>query len=452
MKLTFLGAARTVTGSKYLIETEDTKILVDCGLFQGLKELRLKNWQPLPIDPASVDYVILTHAHIDHSGYLPLFVKNGFKGKILCSPATRDLCEILLPDSGRLHEEDAKFANKKGFSKHRPAFPLYTEDDARKVFKFFSPMPWNKKYQPNNNLEILLTPVGHILGANYVTIKSNGKSLVFSGDIGRFDDPLMYPPTPIKYADYLVVESTYGDRLHGGNDPKELLAKIINATIKKGGAVIIPAFAVGRAQLIMYYIYQLKQKRLIPDIPAYLDSPMATNVSRLYCRYDEDHKLSENEINAVCNSIEYVASVEESIKLDEKMFPKIIISASGMATGGRVVHHLKHFINDSRNTILFTGYQAEGTRGWRLLEGEKFIKMHGRFIPVKARIANIDNLSAHADYKHILEWLSGIENTPKKIFITHGKLTASESAKEKIEAKFGWKCLIPEYGQSVELK
>ncbi|MGD9153775.1 MAG: MBL fold metallo-hydrolase [Gammaproteobacteria bacterium] len=451
MRLTFLGATRTVTGSKYLIEVDNLKILVDCGLFQGLKELRLRNWAPLPIDPKTIDYVILTHAHIDHSGYLPLLVKNGFKGKILCSAATNDLCRILLPDSGRLHEEDARFANKKGFSKHKPALPLYTENDAKNVFKYLEIIDWDKEYTLATDLNIQLTPVGHILGANYITIKYNHKSLVFSGDVGRFDDPIIKAPAAIKHADYLVVESTYGDRLHSDVDPEKLLTEIINETSKRGGVVIIPAFAVGRSQLIMYYLYQLKQAELIPNIPIYLDSPMATNVSQLYCDYSNLHKLSKDSINAICNSIEYVKSPEESMEIDKYSFPKIIISASGMATGGRVLHHLKRFIEYEKNSVVFTSFQAAGTRGARLLNGEKSIKIHGRFIPVKAQIANIDNLSAHADYEDILHWLKGIENTPKRIFITHGELHASLSAKEKIENKFDWKCIVPEYGYTIEL-
>ncbi|MGD9107712.1 MAG: MBL fold metallo-hydrolase [Gammaproteobacteria bacterium] len=451
MRLTFLGATQTVTGSKYLIEADNLKILVDCGLFQGLKELRLRNWEPLPVDPKTIDYVILTHAHIDHSGYLPLLVKNGFKGKILCSAATNALCRILLPDSGRLHEEDARFANRKGFSKHKPALPLYTENDAKNVFKYLEIIDWDKEYTLATDFRIQLTPVGHILGANYVTIKYNHKSLAFSGDVGRFDDPIIKAPAAIEHADYLVVESTYGDRLHSDADPKKLLAKIINETSKRSGVIIIPAFAVGRSQLIMYYLYQLKQAELIPNIPIYLDSPMATNVSQLYCDYSNLHKLSKDSINAICNSIEYVKTPEESMEIDKYSFPKIIISASGMATGGRVLHHLKRFIEYEKNSVVFTSFQAAGTRGARLLNGEKSIKIHGRFIPVKAQIADIDNLSAHADYEDILHWLEGIENTPKRIFITHGELHASLSAKEKIENKFGWTCIVPKYGYTVEL-
>lgn len=452
MRLTFLGATQTVTGSKYLIETDDLKILIDCGLFQGLKELRLRNWEPSPFDPKTIDYVILTHAHIDHSGYLPLLVKNGFKGKILCSAATNDLCHILLPDSGRIQEEDAKFANKKGFSKHKPALPLYTENDANNVFKYMETIDWNKEYTLAANLNIQLTPVGHILGANYVTIKYNNKSLVFSGDVGRFDDPIIKAPATIKHADYLVVESTYGDRLHSDADPKTLLTDIINETNKRGGVIIIPAFAVGRAQLIIYYLYQLKQAGLIPNIPTYLDSPMATNVSQLYCDYTNLHRLSKSQVDEICNSIEYVKTPEESKELDQYSSPKIIVSASGMATGGRVLHHIKRFIEHEKNSIIFTSYQAAGTRGARLLNGEKSIKIHGILIPVKAQIASIDNLSAHADYEDILTWLEGIENTPKHIFITHGELHASLSAKEKIENKFGWKCTVPEYGYSIDLE
>lgn len=453
MKLTFLGATGTVTGSKYLLEDGGKKFLIDCGLFQGLKELRLRNWDKLPVDPASVDAVILTHAHIDHSGYLPLFIKNGFKGPVYCSEATADLCDILLPDSAHLHEEDAERANRYGYTKHHPALPLYTQEDARRSLGKFKPVSFGDEHRLNDFLSFKLTHAGHILGAACVHINDGQTKLVFSGDLGRLHDPVMEAPAQIQEADYLVLESTYGDRLHETTDPLDQLEGIITKTAARGGTVVIPAFAVGRAQSLMYYIYKLKTAGRIPDIPVYLDSPMAISATKLLQQHHAEHRLSKDECHAVCGSVFYTKTVEQSKEIYSKNngLPTIIISASGMATGGRVLHHLKHFIGDPRNTILLSGFQAAGTRGARLAHGETEIKIHGNLYPVRAEIDMLDNISAHADYSEILEWLGHFREAPRKTFLTHGEPEAASSLKFKIEERLGWNVEIPGYQHTEEL-
>lgn len=453
MKLTFLGATGTVTGSKYLLEDEGKKFLIDCGLFQGLKELRLRNWEKLPIDPASIDAVILTHAHIDHSGYLPLLIKNGFKGPVYCSSATADLCDILLPDSGYLHEEDAARANKYGYTKHHPALPLYTQEDAYAALEQIKPVSFGDEHRLSDMLSFHLTHAGHILGAACVHINDGQTKLVFSGDLGRLHDPVMNPPAQIQEADYLVLESTYGDRLHEDADPLDQLENIIRTTAARGGTVVIPAFAVGRAQSLMYYIHELKSTGRIPDIPVYLDSPMAISATKLMQQHYAEHRLSKEQCAAVCSSVFYTKTVEQSKEIYNKNngMPAIIISASGMATGGRILHHLKHFISDPRNTVVLAGFQAAGTRGARLAHGETEIKIHGNLYPVRADIEMLDNMSAHADYSEILEWLGHFREPPRKVFITHGEPEAASSLKFKIEEHLGWTVEIPEYKQEEEL-
>ncbi len=452
MKLTFLGATGTVTGSKYLLEHAGKRILIDCGLFQGLKELRLRNWEKLPVDPAAIDAVLLTHAHIDHSGYIPLLVKNGFKGKVYCSSATFDLCSILLPDSGYLQEADAERSNRYGYTKHKPALPLYTEKDAKNSLKQFKAVDFGKPLVLYDDLSFTLSRSGHILGSSFIQISAGGKSILFSGDIGRPDDPVMVHPAQIQNADYLVVESTYGDRLHRDSDPLNKIGKIIRETAARGGSVVIPAFAVGRAQSILYYIYELKKAKAIPDLPMFLDSPMSINTTELLCRHKNEHRLPEKICADVCHVAEYVHTAEESKTLDHRNgMPVVIISASGMATGGRVLHHLKHFITDARNTILFTGYQAAGTRGARLVHGEDEIKIHGQMWPVKAQIEVLHNISAHADYGEILDWLGHFQEAPCKTFVTHGEPEAASSLKMKIESHLNWDAVVPEYLEEVEL-
>lgn len=451
MKITFLGATGTVTGSKYLIEHGDKKILVDCGLFQGYKELRLRNWAGLPFDPATLDAVLLTHAHIDHSGYIPLLVKNGFKGKIYCSEATYALCQILLPDSGYLHEEDARRANKYGYTKHKPALPLYTEKDARDSLHQFHTVGFGTPLYLDDEVHFTLSRAGHILGASFIALADTKITVTFSGDLGRHHDPIMKTPAELQHTDYLLIESTYGDRLHPKTDPLEEIGEVIRSTAAKGGSVVVPAFAVGRAQSMLYYIYHLKQSGSIPDLPIFLDSPMAISATKVLCQFHNEHRLSEKLCADVCDVATYVNTVDESKHLETMSMPSVIISASGMATGGRILHHLKHFVVNPRNTILFTGFQAGGTRGDRMVEGEKEVKIHGQFYPVQARIENLTSLSAHADYEGILKWLRGFKKPPRKTFITHGEPAAALSLKEKIQEELGWNVVIPEYLESQEL-
>jgi metallo-beta-lactamase family protein len=451
MKLTFLGATGTVTGSKYLLESANTRLLVDCGLFQGYKELRLRNWDKFPVNPASIDAVLLTHAHIDHSGYIPLLVKKGFRGKIYCSEATYALCEILLPDSGYLQEEDARRANQYGYSKHTPAFPLYTEEEARDTLAYFHPVDFGTPCYIDDVLRFTLSHSGHILGSSFIVLSNGHKTVTFSGDLGRPNNPVMRAPAELQDTDYLLIESTYGDRLHERVDPTDEIAEVINSTVSRGGKVIIPAFAVGRAQMILYYLHQLKMEKRIPDIPVYLDSPMAISATNLLKSFKHEHQLSEALCADVCKVAQYIHTVEESKAIDASPMPSVIISASGMATGGRVLHHLKHTMTHERNTILFTGFQAGGTRGDRMLKGEPEIKIHGDYYPLKARVENLDSVSAHADYEEILEWLSHFKRPPVKVFVTHGEPEAAASLKTKIEERFGWDVEVPEYLEKVIL-
>ncbi len=452
MQLTFLGATGTVTGSKYLLTSGSKKILVDCGLFQGLKQLRLKNREPLTVDPKSIDAVVLTHAHIDHSGYLPLLVKNGFKGKVYCSRATRDLCNILLPDSAYLQEEEAKYANKRGFSKHAPALPLYTQADAERALALLAPIAFEEDIALGDGLTLRLSQSGHILGSSFVLLKDRNTSILFSGDLGRPNDLIMNAPVRVRQADYLVIESTYGDRLHDPADPQIKLAEIINKTVARKGVVIIPVFAVGRAQELLYYLHLLKAAGTIADVPVYLNSPMAVDVTQIYHRYQSEHRLTPAQCDAMCHAARFVNSVEESKQINMRSGPMIILAASGMATGGRVVHHLKAFAPDPRNTILFVGFQAAGTRGATILNGAESVKIHGEYVPVRAEVQTLSNLSAHTDYAETLGWLGGFEKPPKQTFITHGEPTAADALRHRIEETMHWRCLVPDYLQSVQLE
>ena len=451
MQITFLGAAGTVTGSKYLVNTGDKNILVDCGLFQGYKQLRLRNRAPLPIDPRKIDAVVLTHAHLDHSGYLPLLVKNGFAGKVYCSEATRDLCAILLPDSGHLQEEEAKYANRRGYSKHSPALPLYTVADAERALTHFAPIDFARDTDLGGKLTLHLLPAGHMLGASLVRLHHNGRTLLFTGDLGRPNDLIMVAPTNVTRADYLVVESTYGDRRHDPSDTQQRLAEVINRTAARGGVVIVPAFAVGRAQSIMYLIHLLKQAGTIPDLPVFLNSPMATNATRVYHQHLGEHRLTPTQCSAMYATAKIINSVEESKALNQRRGPMIIIAASGMATGGRVIHHLKAFAPDARNTILFAGYQAGGTRGAAMLNGAETIKIHGEYVPVRAEVVSIDNLSAHADYAEILDWLKHFAAPPRQTFVTHGEPQAADSLRHRIEESLGWQTVVPEHLETIAL-
>lgn len=452
MKLQFLGATGTVTGSKYCLSTSRKNILIDCGLFQGVKQLRQKNWEALPVDPKQLDMVILTHAHIDHTGSLPLLVKNGFSGKVFCSAATLDLCKILLPDSAHLQEEEAAYANKRGFSRHNPALPLYTQEDAEAALKLLCPVAFNQEIMLDEDLALTFYPNGHILGSAFVQLRHQHKTIVFSGDIGRPDDLLMYPPAQIKQADYLILESTYGNRIHSPDNPRLKLARIINETVRRHGVMIVPVFAVGRAQELLYYIHLLKASGEIPaDIPVYLNSPMAVEATHLYQRHHQLHRLNHAETEVLLHTAHMVSSIEESKRLNDANGPMIILSASGMASGGRVVHHLKAFAPNPNNTVLFVGFQAAGTRGYAMLDGASTIKIHGEYVPVRAHVEYISNLSAHADHVEILDWLKGFAQAPARTFITHGEPVAADAMRMHIKDTLHWNVTVPEYLQTVTL-
>jgi metallo-beta-lactamase family protein len=451
IKLTFLGGVGTVTGSKYLLEADGLRVLVDCGLFQGYKQLRLRNWAPLPVDPTQIDLVILTHAHLDHSGYLPLLIKNGFKGPVICTKSTRDLCSILLPDSGFLQEKDAEFANRHGFTKHHPALPLYTQREAEDSIESIQPIDFDKEFDFQGKLKILFRPAGHILGAAVVQLAWGDRTIVFSGDLGRYEDATMFDPSPISHADYLLVESTYGNRHHQKLDPEDVLEDAINRTANRGGTVLIPSFAVGRAQSLLFHLHRLKAEQRIPDLPVFLDSPMAVKATEVFRQHLEDHRLTADECDWSRNTVRYIESVEESKELSWNRMPKVIISASGMATGGRVLHHLKHYAPDHRNLILFAGYQAGGTRGDAITAGAKSVKIHGAQVPIRAEVDNLHMLSAHADADEILRWLGNFDQAPRTTFITHGEPDAADAMRHRIESELGWDCYLPYYREDVML-
>lgn len=451
LRLSFLGGAGTVTGSKYLVESTSHRILVDCGLFQGNRTLRETNWERFPVEPASISAVVLTHAHLDHSGALPLLVKQGFEGAIMCSEATASLCEILLRDSGHLQEQDARYANERKFSRHKPALPLYTVKDAEAALRLLRPISFHSEQKLKGGGSMVLRRAGHILGAASVELEWDRISIAFSGDLGRRDDPTMPEPEPLEKGNYLVVESTYGDRLHPKIDPQRTIEEVVGTTAKRGGTVVIPAFAVGRVQALLHYLAKIKMAGGLANVPIFLDSPMAVDASEIFCKFKVDHKLSYDECKRACAVATYIRSVEDSKRLSESAVPKIIISASGMATGGRVLHHLRHFAPDQRNTVLFAGYQAEGTRGAVMLSGAKTVRIHGQDVPIAAEIRNIDALSAHADADEILAWLNSGRAMPKRTFITHGELKAASALQNRITKELGWNSVVPEKGQEAKL-
>ncbi|WP_397408471.1 MBL fold metallo-hydrolase RNA specificity domain-containing protein [Polaromonas sp.] len=452
MKLQFLGATDTVTGSKYLLQHDKSRVLVDCGLFQGYKLLRLRNWAPPPVKPASIDAVILTHAHIDHSGYLPLLARQGFHGKVFCTPATYDLCRILLPDSGHLQEEEAEYTNRHKLSKHKEALPLYTRDDALQCLKLFHPVPYDTDWQPAPGLHARMTPSGHMAGSSFVRLHDGSRSILFSGDIGRPHDLVLKPPVQMDGADYLVVESTYGDRPHKNSDPLLELGKVINRTAARGGVVVIPAFAVGRAQSLLHCIQLLKAQGVIHNVPVYLNSPMAASAMQVYLKHKSELRLTAAECDALAHAAHIVQTPEESRLLNARHGPMVIIAASGMATGGRVVHHLKAFAPDKRNTILFAGFQAGGTRGASIAGGAPTVRIFGEDVPVRAEVAMLDDLSAHADAAEIVSWLKGFKAPPKETFITHGEPAAADAMRQRIERELHWKVHMPFYLETVPLR
>lgn len=452
MQLQFLGATGTVTGSKYLLQGRTKNILIDCGLFQGFKQLRLRNWHALPFSPKDIDVVVLTHAHIDHSGYLPLLVKQGFKGPVYCTSGTKELCEILLLDSAKLQEEEAAYNNRHSLSKHKPALPLYTREDAERSLEHLHVIETFKEQSLGAALRLQLLPAGHILGAAMAYITEDDTSILFSGDLGRPNDMIMSAPAMVKNADYLVVESTYGNRTHAPADPLDKLDAVINRTIQRGGKVVIPTFAVGRAQTLLYCIHLLKKQQRIPaDLPVFLNSPMAEEATAIFDNHQGEYRLTPEQTEAMCRTARIVTSIEESKSLNTRKGPMIILAGSGMATGGRVVHHLKEVAPDARNTILFSGFQAGGTRGAAMLEGAREIKIHGEYVPVRAEVAIIDNLSAHADAAEIIAWLKHFESPPKQTFIVHGEPVAADAMRMRIEEQLGWEVYVPDYLEKVTL-
>ncbi len=451
MKLTFAGAAGTVTGSRYLLETGSRKILLDCGLFQGFKQLRLRNWAKFPIAPRRIDAVVLSHAHLDHSGYLPALVRDGYRGPIYATPATRELCEILLRDSAHLQEDEAEFANRHGFSKHAVAKPLYTMRDAERAMDLFSEVEFDEEFQLDEGLMGKLLPAGHLLGASIVSLRRGKRTLVFSGDLGRPHDSLMRAPAAVKQADTLILESTYGDRQHDQSDGEHRIGEVIRETAARGGTVLIPSFAVGRAQTVMLAIYRLMQRGEIPRLPVFLDSPMAINTTQIYRRYRRFHRLTVGEVRGMYDTVRLMRTPEESKSIAQMHMPSVIISASGMATGGRVLHHLKQIAPDPRNHLLFVGFQAGGTRGEKLVNGAKEVKIHGQWYEVRAQVSNIDSYSAHADADEMLAWLRKFEKVPSQVYLCHGEPNASEALRIRIQESLGWPVHVPEHLEHVDV-
>lgn len=450
-QLSFLGAAGTVTGSKHLIEHDGLRVLVDCGLFQGHKALRLINREAPAFDPSALDAVLLTHAHIDHSGYLPAVVRDGLRGPVFCTSPTLELCKLLLPDSARIQEEDAAYANRKGYSKHHPALPLYTEEDADRALARLKAVRFGEAVRLDTDVNATWSHAGHILGAASVLVQAGSQRILFSGDLGRYDDLLMQAPSPAPEADVLVMECTYGDRLHGADDPSEALAAIIRRTCARGGSVVIPAFAVGRAQLLLHVIASLKARDAIPDVPVFLNSPMAVDTTALYRRFAKGHRLNDAELRAMASVARMVRSEAESRELSSLRGPAVIISASGMATGGRVLHHIRQHGPDERSTIVLVGYQAPGTRGADLQAGRRSLRMFGQDIVIRAEVASLDGLSAHADADDLLRWVRTLPRPPKKVFLVHGEAPAAEAFAQRLQAELGWRAEIPQRGDSLNL-
>jgi metallo-beta-lactamase family protein len=445
MKISFFGAADAVTGSRHLVATGDQNILLDCGMFQGFKTLRERNWAPFPVPPQEIDAVVLSHAHLDHSGWLPALVRQGFKGAIHCSAATRDLAEVMLLDSAHLQEEDARRANRHGFSHHAPALPLYTTADARRAIARLTVVPVGREVRLGN-VRVALTPVGHLLGACAVTLRTADQTLVFSGDVGRDSDLLMPPPEHIAQADVLLIESTYGDRLHPTEDEQQRLGGIVRSTVKNGGSVLLPSFAVGRAQALMLCLQRLKSAGEIPaELPVFLDSPMASAATLLYQKHSKLLRLATREASTLAQGVTIVTTPQESEKLSRTRYPHVTISASGMATGGRVLHHLKAMAPNPRNHIVFPGFQVGGTRGAKLIGGATEVKIFGDYVAVKAKVSHLEGFSGHADAKELMQWLHGFERAPQHTFVVHGEPQASDALRTRIADELGWTVSVPEH-------
>lgn len=445
MFLSFFGAAGTVTGSKYMLRVDDRNILVDCGLFQGLKNLRQRNWEEPPFDIQTIHAIVLTHAHIDHSGFLPVLMKRGYKGPIYCTAATAELCGIMLPDSGHLQEEEARYLGHKHLARHNPPLPLYTREDGEATLKLLQPVDFDTDIDLGGGLTFRYTRAGHILGSAWVAFMKNGFRVVFSGDVGRLVDPVMNPPVPIPHADILVCESTYGDRLHSPNDPKDELAEVIKRTVARSGTLVIPAFAVGRTQALLHLISELEKARAIPTVPVYLNSPMGIDATEIYGRHAGEHRLDQKAVREMFAVAEFIRSEDASRALNTNEGPAIIIAGSGMATGGRVVHHLRTLLPDPNNTVLLAGFQAPGTRGEALQHGVDELKIFGEYVPVRAEVVELDSMSAHADYMELITWLQSLRIKPKRVFLTHGEPSAADAFRKHLERHLGWDPEIPEY-------
>lgn len=451
MSLTSLGAAGTVTGSKHLVTSDRATVLVDCGLFQGLKNLRQLNWSRLPVEAASIDAVLLTHAHLDHVGYLPRMVKDGFRGPVYCTEATRDVAELILLDSAHIQESDAELLNRHRASRHHPALPLYTTEDAKRAVEQFRVRQFDEPFDIVGNGRVTMRPAGHILGAATVQLDIEGRRIVFSGDLGRTVDPIMFEPTRLPRADYVVVESTYGDRLHAEVDAAEDLLAVVERTVGRGGTLVIPAFAVGRAQTLLYWLWELRQQGRLPDVPIYLDSPMAISASNLLERHPENHRLGQQKAREVCAVAHYSHDARDSMRISADRKPKIVISASGMATGGRILHHLQAFGPDPRSTVLLVGYQSAGTRGRTLQEGGRDLKLYGEWVHINAEVAHMSALSAHADADELMAWLRGFTARPRHAFVVHGEPQAADTFRTRIARELGWQATVPRQNQVFNL-